>query len=78
MAPPTLPDLGKAPDWADWIAQDADGTWWAYEAEPNQHDIGWYENEVGRILRLEKGSPNPDWQESLMRVRNATTETKPR
>ena len=34
------------PDWAEWIAQDANGAWWAYEAEPNQQDTGWYENEV--------------------------------
>lgn len=55
------------PEWAAWLAQDADGTWhlrevgrgckvanastatlWAYEAEPNKQDRGWYENEVGR------------------------------
>lgn len=69
MAPPQLPDPATIPDWAEWIAQDADGAWWAYEAEPNQHDTGWYENEVGQILRLEPGAPNPDWQESLRRVR---------
>jgi hypothetical protein len=38
--------LGPLPDWAEWLAQDADGAWWAFEAEPNQHDRGWYENEV--------------------------------
>lgn len=62
-------EVPNLPDWADWIAQDADGTWWAYEAEPNQHDIGWYENEVGRIQRLSRAEPNPDWAESLTRVR---------
>ena len=40
------------PAWAAWLAQDEDGTWWVYEAEPNKQDHGWYENEVGRILRL--------------------------
>lgn len=30
------------PDWALWLAQDADGAWWCYEAEPNQHGTGWY------------------------------------
>jgi len=55
------------PSWVQWLAQDADGTWWAYEAEPNEADHGWYENEVGRCLRLETGSANPDWRESLRR-----------
>jgi len=63
---PGFPDL---PEWAEWVAQDADGTWWAYQAEPNQHDIGWYENEVGRIQRLWQDAPNPAWQDSPRRVR---------
>lgn len=29
------------PGWVEWLAQDADGTWWAYEAEPNQQERGW-------------------------------------
>jgi hypothetical protein len=37
----------KVPAWVAWLAQDADGAWWGYEAEPNQQDRGWYENEVG-------------------------------
>jgi hypothetical protein len=55
----------KVPDWARWLAQDADGTWWAYEAEPNQQDTGWYENEVGRILRLGQTAPPEDWEVTL-------------
>ena len=53
------------PVWATWLAQDADGAWWCYEAEPNQHDIGWYENEVGRIEKVGHGDPNPEWQASF-------------
>lgn len=56
------------PAWAAWLAQDADGAWWCYEAEPHQHDTGWYENEVGRIGKLGHGEPNPEWRESLVRV----------
>jgi len=66
---PTITDLPDLPEWAEWVAQDADGAWWAYEAEPNQHDIGWYENEVGRIQRLWQDAPNPAWQDSPRRVR---------
>lgn len=64
-------DFDGLPDWAEWIAQDADGTWWAYEAEPNQQHNGWYENEVGRIRRLHRDAPNPDWSACLIRVRRA-------
>jgi hypothetical protein len=56
------------PDWAEFLAQDADGTWWAYEAHPNQQHNGWYENEVGRIQRLGKGTPIERWEESLIRL----------
>jgi len=55
----------KIPDWVKWLAQDADGTWWAYEAEPNQQDYGWYENEVGRILQLGQAAPPADWEATL-------------
>lgn len=54
------------PNWAGYLAQDADGTWWAYEADPNQHHQGWYENEVGRSVRLIKTEANIDWRETLL------------
>lgn len=57
------------PAWAEWLAQDADGAWWAYEAEPNLQDSGWYENEVGRIHRLGMGPPPADWRSQLIRRR---------
>lgn len=53
------------PQWVNWLAQDADGTWWGYEVEPLQHFSGWYENEVGQIIRLDKASENINWRESL-------------
>jgi hypothetical protein len=71
--PPTNDDRDSptVPDWAHFIAQDADGTWWAYEAEPNQHDHGWYENEVGRSARLHRDTPNPKWSQTLQRLDRA-------
>lgn len=56
------------PAWAEWIAQDEDGAWWAYEAEPNQQHNGWYENEVGRIHKLGRGEPPADWRDGLIRI----------
>ena len=45
-------DSSEIPDWVCWIAQDADGTWWGYEVEPNLAHLSWYENEVGNSVRL--------------------------
>ena len=62
------PIFGKEiPEWVCWLAQDADGSWWGYEVEPHQHHQGWYENELGRHHKLKKDSPNPNWQDSLVR-----------
>jgi hypothetical protein len=58
----------EAPAWVGWLAQDANGTWWGYEAEPHQSHNGWYENEVGRCIRLLQGEPNNAWQQTLTAV----------
>jgi len=62
-------DGAGLPDWVVWLAQDADGSWWGYEVEPLQYHRGWYENELGRRIRLERGSPNSDWAGTLRRMR---------
>jgi len=59
----------KIPEWATFIAQDADGQWWAYEAEPNLSHISWYENEVGQVFKLAKSAANKNWKESLKKIR---------
>lgn len=59
----------KLPDWVCWIAQDKTGAWWGYQVEPLQYHQGWYENEVGQIIDLGKDKPNPDWKNSLKKVR---------
>lgn len=58
----------QSPAWVRWIAQDADGTWWGFEHEPNRSDRAWYENEVGRCVRLAGDEPNPAWQQTLRRA----------
>ena len=57
----------KVPEWVNWIARDADGALWGYEAEPNRQHNGWYENEVGRIVKLGMGEPPDDWTATLTR-----------
>jgi len=52
------------PERIRWIAQDIDGVWWGYTAEPHRHDTGWYENEIGETRRLGVTEPL-DWEKSL-------------
>lgn len=59
------------PEWVRWVAQDADGAWWGYEAEPLQHDNGWYENEVGRNIKLLCVDRNNEWRATLKQVRHS-------
>ena len=56
------------PLWANWMAQDEDGVWWAYEVEPLQHHKGWYENEVGRSIKLGLSDIPRDWKNTLKKV----------
>ena len=57
------------PQWVNWLAQDADGAWWGFEVEPHQHHAGWYENELGRCIRIHLDSPNPNWAQTLTHYR---------
>jgi len=65
----TTPDFTQLPDWVRWLAQDADGSWWGYEHEPNEGDSGWYENEVGASIKLLDAQHNPRWRHTLRRAR---------
>ena len=56
------------PEWVRWIAQDEDGSCWGFECEPLQYDKGWYENEVGRRIKLKSAAPNPGWRSSLQKI----------
>jgi hypothetical protein len=55
------------PDWVRWLAQDSSGIWWGYSIEPLRMDKGWYENEVGRYVRLGFTDPE-DWENSLTKI----------
>ena len=55
------------PEWVNWLAQDYSGVWWGFEAEPNQGHDFWYENEVGRYLRLSQTDKNINWRDSLVK-----------
>jgi hypothetical protein len=53
------------PPWVKWVAQDADGCWWGFEVEPNRSYSGWYENEIGRFIRLYQEQADSNWQSTL-------------
>ena len=57
----------EIPEWVNWMAQDSNGVWWGYSVEPLRNDNGWYENEVGRYVRLGVDNAN-DWQRSLVKI----------
>ncbi len=57
------------PKWVNWLAQDADGAIWGYEVEPLQYHQGWYENEVGRSIKIKILAPNPNWHETLKKIK---------
>jgi hypothetical protein len=63
-----LPDINGLPDWVAWLAQDADGVWWGYEVEPLQYHRGWYENEIGRRVEIQRDAPNSRWAETLRQL----------
>ena len=68
MSQPELPGQ-NLPEWVSWIAQDASGSWWGFEAEPNQGHNFWYENEVGRCVKLMDAADNLKWKDSLKKIR---------
>ena len=62
------PDSNQFPKWMRWLAQDADGKWWAYEHEPHIAAVSWYENEVGHSVFLEKTVTSEDWTKTLQKI----------
>lgn len=58
----------KLPEWVNWLAQDANGTWWGFEIEPLPHHQGWYENEIGRCVHLLQEAANHQWEQTLTRL----------
>jgi hypothetical protein len=54
------PDWKDAPEWAQWVAMDADGKWYWHEDEPVASGGEWFSTDGRcRVVR------NMDWKESL-------------
>jgi len=55
-----------APDWAEWIATDADGIVYYYADEPKiGHAFFWAYG--GLVVKAGQCDPTPDWRDSLER-----------
>lgn len=67
------PDLRgvNVPQWVRFIAQDSDGMWWGYSVEPLENHRGWYENEVGKHIKLLQSAVDGEWKKSLFVYRSA-------
>ena len=62
------PSWDDAPDWAEWLAQDANGEWWWFDGEcPSiDSDLGiWWP--MSDHSQARKGQKNPNWRETLER-----------
>lgn len=64
----TAIDWSDAPDWAQYTAQDEDGSWWWYQEVPYiAGDDTMWNNRGGKWDRATWGecSPNPNWRNTL-------------
>ena len=53
----------EIPDWANWMAQDKDGMWYAYETEPRQNGYEWTTDDMIQYIGL---SAEPkDWKQEI-------------
>lgn len=64
------------PEWAEWVAQDANGHWYAYSNDPTtewKNIDGLYPNRWNAIIGgcefLYDGDDNPNWKYTLARVK---------
>lgn len=56
------PDWKTAPDWANYLAMDADGDWYWYENKPEPwHDSAW----SSKSGRFDIAAEREDWQQTL-------------
>jgi len=62
----------QVPEWVNWIAQDKDGSWWAYAAKPSEVDaFNWWASppETRNRRMIIAIGPTKDWRKSLKRIK---------
>jgi hypothetical protein len=59
------PDWSKAPDWAKYLAMDADGGWWWFEARPTMKASIWELPKLTNFSFALATDHLPDFSETL-------------
>ena len=57
-----------APQWANWKAQNVDGSWYYFEHKPERIENGWMECEDCKMLFSHRARPNGQWNTTLQEV----------
>ena len=60
----TKPTWDEVPAWANFIAQDLDGEWTAYEKKPIKLSLCHWSLRNGRFEVVGDGPYNPDWEDT--------------
>ena len=56
------------PDWANWLAQDCNGDWWAFEFVPISDKFGGWNSPDGEDQRICTGVIRKPWNKTLQRI----------
>jgi len=62
----TIKTVIEIPDKLKWMAQDANGDWFAYKRKPDTGFSSWLPK--GECIQIGRGDSNPDWRETLQRI----------
>ena len=68
----SAPKFGRLPEWANWVAMDYNGLWYAYETRPTAFTDYWADTTDGaaRVKEIEETGSEYDgaWEDSLFQV----------
>ena len=65
----STPTYSTPPSWVNWLAKDADGSWYGYEYRPMTILDGWVIGQlVGKTIKLGQDEPCEYWETTLERV----------
>lgn len=57
-----------APKWANWKAQNVDGSWYYFEQKPKLIENGWLEEENSKVLFSHRSKQRSQWTTSLSEI----------
>lgn len=73
------PDWSDSPDWAQYLAQNSDGSWWWHEMRPTPVGNGqpsfWHSSGARRMASggwLQSLQKRRDWAEEILKLRKET------